>query len=213
MKTPDVLRHPEAERPKDLRSFTSFRMTHGEINFSELFENSNPLEIEIGCGKGKFLLARALECPEINFLGIDRVQKWMKIGIERSLKRKVENIKFVKEDARLVLENLMPGTVSVFHVYFPDPWPKRRHRSRRLVGEALLRLLHSRLRTEGFVEIATDDLDYFSEIKKASEKTKILWKNIRETVNRRLYSPLSKTNYELKYEAAGKNLYYLELQK
>ncbi|MBI3306834.1 MAG: hypothetical protein HYZ84_03395, partial [Candidatus Omnitrophica bacterium] len=159
------------------------------------------------------LVAKAPEYPEINFLGIDRVEKWMKIGREKSLKRKVENLKFIKQDARLILEGLPPGAVSVFHIYFPDPWPKRRHRPRRIVNGVLFNLLYRCLLAGGFVEIATDDADYFTAIRKAVQSGTTPWTKIRESINERINSPALKTNYELKYEAAGKNLYYLELEK
>jgi tRNA (guanine-N7-)-methyltransferase len=69
-------------------------------SLSDLYGNDNPVEIEIGCGKGKFLIARAMENPEVNFLGIDVVWKWMKYGVERSRKRRLTNIRFIKTDAR-----------------------------------------------------------------------------------------------------------------
>ncbi len=182
------------------------------ISLAQIFGNNCPIELEIGCGKGKFLVARAEESPEINFLGIDRISKWMKIGQKRGDKRQLGNLKFIKAECRKFLSQMVPQSIAVFHIYFPDPWPKRRHRKRRLVTADFLRLLHSRLRRGGFVELATDDSDYFLGMKKAAGETANFWKNIREA-DQRLTGGAVKTNYELKFESSGRSLCYLELEK
>ena len=182
--------------------------------FGEMFGNNNPVEIEIGCGKAKFLLARATERPEINFLGIDIVWKWMKYGVQRSEKRGLSNIRFLKADARETIRyGIAQESVSVFHVYFPDPWPKRKHRKRRMITGEFLRLLHERLTAGGFIELATDHADYYLQMESAVIQSGLSWGGVRKTSDERLFEALSKTNYEIKYEAAGRKLHYLELMK
>jgi tRNA (guanine-N7-)-methyltransferase len=182
--------------------------------FREIFGNDNPVEIEIGCGKAKLLIARAAECPQINFLGIDLIWKWMKFAVERTEKRGLENIKFLRADAReTVIHGLEPGSVSIFHVYFPDPWPKRRHRKRRLITGEFLRLLHERLGGVGLIELATDHADYYSQMRTAVVQSGIEWRSVRTAVGERLFAAPVKTNYEIKYEGAGRELHYLELEK
>lgn len=174
---------------------------------------TQPLEVEIGCGRGKFLVARAEKHPERYFLGIDKAGKWMKRGWRRAQRKQLNNLRFLKWDARAALGWLKPKTVHIIHIYFPDPWPKKRHRERRLVDAGFLKKLHSKLIRSGLIEIATDDQDYFGAIKKAVQKTAKYWDNTRESVNARLFEPELKTNYELKFEAEGRPLYYLELRK
>lgn len=182
--------------------------------FSECFGNTHPVEFEIGCGKGKFLVARAMGNPGINFLGIDRVSKFMNIGKTRAQKRVLPNIRFIRAEARAFLtEAIAPESVCVFHIYFPDPWPKRRHQVRRVFTPEFLVLLHTRLVPGGLVEIATDDKDYFDAMKKTIAATAELWENTRETVNERILDGMNKTNYELKWAAQGRSLYYAELKK
>ncbi len=184
------------------------------ILFSEWFKNSNPVEMEIGCGRGKFLSLRAKENPGINFIGIDRVGKWMKRVKTRTEKNAQENLRFIKAEARAFLkEAVADASVHIFHVYFPDPWPKRRHRSRRMVNADFLKLLASKLPPRGLIEIATDDEDYFQFMKKAVGVTQELWENVRETQGERIWDKMNKTNYELRFETAGKPLFYLELKK
>lgn len=180
----------------------------------ESFGNDNPVEIEIGCGKGKFLLARAQAEPNVNFLGIDMAWKWMKFGIRRAEKHGLENLRFIKYDANLVLKYGVPGeSVSVFHVYFPDPWPKTRHRKRRIVTGAFLSMLYERLVTNGLVELATDYHDYYLHMKEAIVQSGAAWRDEKHTTNDRLFAAETGTNYEIKYAAAGRPLYYIELRK
>ncbi|OQA58155.1 MAG: tRNA (guanine-N(7)-)-methyltransferase [Candidatus Omnitrophica bacterium ADurb.Bin277] len=184
------------------------------ISFPKLFGNPNPVEIEIGCGKGKFLVERAREYPNINFIGIDYVGKFMRRSEAKVEKCELLNIRFLKVEARKFMEEaIAPGSISVVHVYFPDPWPKRRHHRRRTLTEDFFRLIHSRLGTGGLLEIATDDADYFTVIKKGMAATAELWDNIRETQNERILGGMMKTHYELKFEAEGRTLYYAELVK
>jgi tRNA (guanine-N7-)-methyltransferase len=181
---------------------------------AEIFDNGNPVEMEIGCGKGKFIIARAQEHPEINFLGVDVVWKWMKYAVQRSDKRELHNIRFIKCDVRDLLKHgIAQGSVDVFHVYFPDPWPKRRHRKRRLITGDFLRMLHNRLTDNGLIELATDYEDYFLQMRLAIMQSGLDWRKVEERTNERLFNAHAKTNYELKYELAGRTLHYFELAK
>ncbi|HOG23042.1 MAG TPA: tRNA (guanosine(46)-N7)-methyltransferase TrmB [Candidatus Omnitrophota bacterium] len=195
-------------------SWAFVKGTYPPISLRELFGNDNPVEVEIGCGKGSFLVARAEENPGINFIGIDRIAKYMKRRKMRVEREEARNIQFIQAESRKFLEEaLRPLSVSVFHMYFPDPWPKRRHRARRTFSEDFLKLIHSRLSPGGLFEVATDDLDYFTEMKKGIAATRELWDNVRETVNERIFGGTMKTNYEIKWAAEGRALYYAELAK
>ena len=221
-------------KTKHLETLVLLRPESERFSFAHVFKSDRPVEMEIGCGKGKFLIARAERYPEINFLGLDRINKWMNIGRGRAQKRKFENLHFLKAECREFLRRFAPASVSartgscgpdsrsgrspsrlvsVFHIYFPDPWPKRRHRNRRLVTAEFLKLLYERLAPFGLIEMATDDADYFLAMKRAMRESGFAWRSMRESVNERLIDPDLKTNYELKYTVAGKPLYYLELQK
>ncbi len=171
------------------------------------------LEMEIGCGKGKFLVARAQENPHIFFVGIDCEKRWMKRGAARAQRRGLENVKFIKGDVRHLLSLFPLESIAVFHIYFPDPWPKRRHQKRRLLTAGFLTVLHRYLKPAGLVEIATDDEDYFKQIKKIIHELNGAWKTMSEAKNERLFPSSVITNYERKYRLQEKNLRYLELQK
>lgn len=179
----------------------------------EMAQN-NKLEVEIGCGKGKFLVARAEACPGTRFIGVDIARRWMRRGIERGEKRGLQNLEFIRGDVREVLEHCFDsGSVDVFHIYFPDPWPKRRQKKRRLIQTDFLELLRERLNASGLVEVATDDADYYRHILETVGAFSPHWKDVRQSVNERLFPAVAKTNYELKYAAEGRPIYYLELRK
>ena len=133
----------------------------------ELFDPARPLEVDCGCGKGRFLLARAAAHPDVQFLGIDR----MLVRI-RKLDRKVQraglhNVKLLRLEAFYSLQHLLPDhQIRTIYIFFPDPWPKRRHHRRRLFSPEFLDVLWARLETGGTVQVATDHLDYFAEIRK-----------------------------------------------
>lgn len=190
------------------------RMEKGEkISVPELFPLKQPLEIEIGCGKGKFALQRAQENPGINILAFDKLWKFLKRRKVNADKQELSNLIYFKAEARLFLEKAVPDkAVSIFHLYFPDPWPKRKHHERRTFDLDFLKLVWQKTVSGGFFEIATDFEDYYQVMKKVIGAQKD-WKLTRETVNERFFAPTCLTNYELKYQAEGRKLHYIELQK
>ncbi|MBP9864800.1 MAG: tRNA (guanosine(46)-N7)-methyltransferase TrmB [Candidatus Omnitrophica bacterium] len=186
-----------------------------ECPFPDFLGSSSPFEIEIGCGKGKFIAARAERNKSINFAAIDKAGKYLKRRKLAAQKKGLTNLKFLVADAREVLRQHVPsGRVSIFHIYFPDPWPKRRHRDRRLVTAELLQQLYDRLKPGGLLYAATDDGDYFQAIMKAVAASGCPWQ-VREARNTRLTTDvdLPMTNYENRFFTAGRDLHYLELKK
>ncbi len=141
----------------------------------ELFGNDHPFEIEVGCGKGLFLLNSALAHPEINFLGIELDRKYQLFAATRIAKRKLVNVRFAGADARTFLSSrLPPACCRAVHVYFPDPWWKQKHRKRRLFTPEFARACESVLLPSGRLSIATDVEDYFKTIVRViAEETRL----------------------------------------
>lgn len=131
-----------------------------------LFDPARPLEIEIGCGKGRFLSARALAYPATQYLGIERLLSRVRKLDKKACRLGLENLRVLRLEAVYTFYYLLPPhRVRTVYVFFPDPWPKRRHHSRRLFGPLFLDALWTRLEVGGTVEIATDHPDYFAEIR------------------------------------------------
>jgi tRNA (guanine-N7-)-methyltransferase len=140
------------------------------LDLGRLFPRPQPLEIELGSGDGSFLAQYAAGHRERNFIGVERL-----LGRLRKLDRKarrlgLENLRCTRIEAAYFLEFLLPpGTAQALHVYFPDPWPKRRHHKHRLIDERFPDLARHALAEGGAVYLRTDDTDYFARMKTVFE--------------------------------------------
>jgi tRNA (guanine-N7-)-methyltransferase len=132
------------------------------LNPHTLFSREAPLEVEVGSGKGLFLLNAALGTPEHNFLGIEVAFKYARFIAARLAKRSIVNAKSVHGDAlRLFRERLPNESLAAVHVYFPDPWWKSRHHKRRVMTEAFLADVVRTLQPSGRLHFWTDVKEYF----------------------------------------------------
>ena len=127
-----------------------------------LFESSQPLEIEVGSGKGLFMQTVATNCPERNFLGIEIAKKYARFSAHRLAKRELTNAVMAAGDAhRLFREKVPDDSLAAVHVYFPDPWWKARHKKRRVLNEWFAREIERTLRVGGALHFWTDVKEYF----------------------------------------------------
>lgn len=135
------------------------------LPLAELFPQQRPFEVELGSGDGSFLSKYAKLHPERDFLGVERL-----LGRLRKLDRKgrrlgLDNMRCLGIEATYVMEFLLPpGAVEALHIYFPDPWPKRKHRKNRLINEQFTEMARKVLKPQGIVYLRTDDLDYFAQM-------------------------------------------------
>ena len=133
-----------------------------------LFDPARPLELDCGCGKGRFLLARATAHSEVQFIGLDRMLVRIRKIDRKVLRAGLTNVKLLRMEAFYSIQQLLPPhRLRTVYIFFPDPWPKRRHHRRRLFSPEFLDILWSRLEPGGTVQVATDHLDYFAEIRKS----------------------------------------------
>ena len=137
----------------------------GKIDFVQVFGRSGPVHIEIGCGKAAFLLNQAKAQPDVNFLGIEWASRYYRYAVDRIGRWGLTNVRIIRADAAGLLNLVPDGSLDCFHVYFPDPWPKRRHQRRRFFTPANLSQIIRALKTGGQLRIATDHAEYFQLIK------------------------------------------------
>lgn len=134
------------------------------LNFAQLFGNTNPVELEIGFGKGTFLVEQSILRPEINFFGIEYANWFFRYASDRLRRRSPGNVRTVRAEANFFIKEFIPdSSISVLHIYFPDPWPKARHHKRRLIRESFVPVIHRILCPGGRVQIVTDHQGYFEE--------------------------------------------------
>lgn len=181
------------------------------IDWREMFGNDHPVELEIGMGKGTFITEQAKARPEVNFFGIEWARWFWRYASDRLRRNGCLNARTVRAEASYFLNEFVPtGSVSVLHIYFPDPWPKARHHKRRLIQEKFMPLMQRILIPHtGRVQIVTDHQDYFEQIQNEVSRAnglKIIEYNRPGSAGQGEYVG---TNFERKYRREGRPFYAL----
>ncbi|MEO7300935.1 MAG: tRNA (guanosine(46)-N7)-methyltransferase TrmB [Verrucomicrobiota bacterium] len=135
------------------------------VKLDEVFQTAQPLEVELGAGDGSFLVKYAALHPDHNFIGVERLLGRLRKTEKKGLRAKLMNLRLARMEASYFLEFLLPKkSIAALHVYFPDPWPKRKHRKNRLVNERFTQLAGEVLKSGGAIFLRTDDEDYFAQM-------------------------------------------------
>jgi tRNA (guanine-N7-)-methyltransferase len=162
---------------------------------------SGPWEVELGFGKGRYLLARAASEPAVRFLGIELVAEFFRLAARRATRRGLANVVLLQAEALYTLDVLLPRAFArAIHVYFPDPWPKARHQKRRLFDVDTLDLLLGALTSGGSLFFASDHLEYAARVEEVLRGHPLLRVELVEGS----WPEGPRTNYEAKYVAAGR---------
>jgi tRNA (guanine-N7-)-methyltransferase len=174
---------------------------------ADIFENAHPLEVEIGVGKGTFLVTRAVARPEVNFLGIEYARAYAHHAADRCRRRGLSNARMLHTDAGALFKDCIPDkSLWRVHIYFPDPWPKRRHKRRRLIQPGFAREVRRTLKPGGQFIVVTDHMDYFLQIRRVlndlSEMVGIPMPKMADSEGE-----IVGTNFERKYIAQGRPFY------
>ena len=185
----------------------------------EVFGNSNPIHIEIGMGKGQFLLTLAGRNPGINYIGIERYSSVLLRAVEKFQApipmsgsagtalpgvATLPNIRFICMDARDIADTFAPGEVDRIYLNFSDPWPKDRHAKRRLTSPDFMRVYDKILRKDGTVEFKTDNQDLFTyslaSIPEAGWRVESFTRDLHHSA---MAEGNVMTEYEMRFSAAG----------
>lgn len=129
--------------------------------WSSFFGNNNPIHIEIGMGKGDFLIANALKYPNINFIGIEKFDSVIVRAIQKSNELELNNLKIIRTDA-IILSDLFDKEIDTIYLNFSDPWPKERHAKRRLTSPVFLAIYDKIFKDENKIIMKTDNLNLFN---------------------------------------------------
>ena len=176
------------------------------LDLAEIFGRNASLHVDLGCGEGTFLFQIATQKPDINFLGVERL-----LGRVHSTARKaqkIDNLRVLRMESSYVVRYLLPlGSVEQFYLLFPDPWPKRRHQRRRVFTDDFLNAIHDALEDDGKLLVATDQLDYFEQIKQlAAGRTDFATRPADDV-------DLPRSKFEAKFQEQQVPIYRFELRK
>jgi len=180
----------------------------------DIFGNDHPLEIDLGCGDGSFLIEMAQHYPERNFIGVERLLGRVRGVCKRIHELGLTNVKVLRLESQYTLEYLLEKhSVSRLHLLCPDPWPKARHHKRRLVQQPFLKILHDVLTPDGEFLFKTDHPEYFewvceemeTFIKSGASFTPLPWDDDS------FFYP--KTDFQRHWESQGKTIHQLRFQK
>lgn len=192
--SPYVVQNPELQKGK----------------WHTLFGNTNPIAIEVGMGKGKFIMEMARENPDCNYLGIERYSSVLLRGLEKREELEVRNLWFLCVDAKDLGSLFEQGEVDKIYLNFSDPWPKDRHAKRRLTSPDFMKVYDGILAKEGSVEFKTDNQGLFTYSLEAIPAAG--WKILDYTLDLH-HSPMAEgnvmTEYEIKFSAKGNPIYKL----
>ena len=183
-------------------------------HWAEVFGNTNPIEIEVGMGKGKFIMELAQSHPQVNYVGIEVYSTVLLKAIQKRKDMELPNLRFLRVDARALAEIFGPEEVEKIYLNFSDPWPKDRHAKRRLTSPGFMAVYDKILKPAGAVEFKTDNRDLFDYSLEASPSAG--W-----TVDLQTFdlhnSPFVEgnvmTEYETKFLAEGKPICKLRARR
>lgn len=178
------------------------------LDWAVVFGNGHPVEIEVGFGKGLFLLNAAQAVPGVNFLGIEIVRKYQLLAAARMAKRGLRQVRLVKADARTFLRDCVAaGSVQAVHVFFPDPWWKKRHWKRRVFTPEFAVQCARILRPGGRLHVVTDVADYFAVMQELLARHTPLAALPLPPVNTPAHDLDYLTNFERKFRKEGRPIY------
>lgn len=173
-------------------------------NYRALFGNDNPIKIEVGMGKGRFIMELAARNPQINYIGIERYSSVLLRALQKRAELELPNIYFMCVDAIELGKCFAPGEISGIYLNFSDPWPKDRHAKRRLTSPDFMKVYDQILAKDGSVEFKTDNQGLFAYSLEAIPEAG--W-NIEAFTHDLHHSDMAEgnvmTEYEMKFSAMG----------
>ncbi|MFO0848699.1 MAG: tRNA (guanosine(46)-N7)-methyltransferase TrmB [Gemmataceae bacterium] len=184
------------------------------IDWAALFGNANPVEVEVGFGKGLFLVNAGVSRPDRNFFGVEIVRKYQLYAATRIASRKLPNVKTCCADAKAVLREYVPaGSVSVVHVFFPDPWWKTRHKKRPLFTPEFAADVARVLEVGGCLHFVTDVADYFEMVTGMLKGVPAFRELPPPDENAPTHDMDYLTNFERKFRKEGRPIYRSRYEK
>ena len=181
--------------------------------WNKVFRNENPIHIEIGCGKGKFITELAQANPNINYIGIEKFDSVIVRAIEKLIESPLKNIRLIRIDAELLNDIFALGEVASIYLNFSDPWPKNRQEKRRLTSLRFLSIYEKILNNEAIIQFKTDNFDLFQySMMTLNKYAKFHIENIIINLYKNLPKNNVQTEFEMKFVEMGKLIHYMKVR-
>jgi len=181
-------------------------------NWKEVFGNENPLHIEVGTGKGQFLVGMAKQNPHINYIGIEMYESVILSALERLIEEELPNLKLLNVDANQLSEFFAKNDVDRVYLNFSDPWPKKRHAKRRLTYKTFLSMYENLLVDGGEIQFKTDNQGLFEYSLTSFSEYGLLLKYISLDLHKSDFEGNVMTEYEEKFSQKGSRIYRCEVK-
>ena len=185
--------------------------TSNKGKWNEVFKNNNPIYLEIGMGKGKFIIENARRNPDINYIGLELQESVLVRALEKLIEEPLDNLVLLHEDAFELNNIFEDGEIDKIYLTFSDPWPKSRHAKRRLTCSNILNSYRKALKLDGTIEFKTDNRKLFEysilEFIQNGLEFKELSLNLHEDKE-----DIITTEYEDKFVAKGNVIYFVEVK-
>ncbi len=199
------------ERTEKVRTLIVNEPEANKGRWKEFFGNNNPIYMEMGCGKGKFIVTQALENPSINFLAVEGEKSVVLMAMELAKEKEVKNLKFITSYIFKPEDFFENGEIHQLYLNFSDPWPKARHEKRRLTGERYLRGYEKILKKDGIIEFKTDNLPLFEfSLEQIQNGGYPVLAQSFDLHNSDLEAKKITTEYEEKFKARGNKINYVK---
>ncbi len=180
-------------------------------DFAAVFGNANSVELELGVGKGRFLIQQAQAYPGVNFVGVEWASRYYRLVAERAARRNLANLRMLRDDAAHVVHHtLAECSITAMHIYFPDPWPKARHHKRRLIQPPFAQAAAQAIKDGGKVCLATDHEDYAVQMEAVFNASADFEQTFRAIGEQ---APEGVTNWEVRFRREGKTIHKFEFQR
>jgi tRNA (guanine-N7-)-methyltransferase len=186
----------------------------GVSDWGRIFGNENPLALEIGCGIGDFIAKTAADLPACNFIAIDYYNKGCDKTCRRLEKHGITNVRVLRVEAReFVASHIPEGSLSAVYINCPDPWPKKRHRKRRLVSNSFVDFLRGYMKLGADFYFATDFEDYGEDVAAFMAQQPGFHNVLAPDLSRHDLDGYHRSKYMLKFMAEGKRIHFVHYRK
>mgnify|MGYP001769275335 CR=1 FL=1 len=181
-------------------------------SWQSLFQKSQPIHLEIGIGKGKFIHELAQSHPEINFIGIEKYDSVIVRALERLIDSPLPNVILIYGDAEKITSYFEKGEINHLYLNFSDPWPKNSHKKRRLTHPLFLERYQSILSKDGLVEFKTDNFGLFEYTMMTLVESNAIFHELSLNLHQQTDKEIVMTEFETKFTQMGFPIYYISFQ-